>query len=91
MAKMPEMEPCPFCGGKADFVICDEEGNIHDAEYEKRPYSGLSFGIRHTVEDNPNCPIAAFGEDGGMVGTMLYRSRALAAKDWNKRYGEMTT
>ena len=85
-----DMAPCPFCGGRADFVICDEEGNIHEPEYEHDPYSGLSFGIRHTVEDNPDCPIAAFGDDGGMIGTILFNSRKEAAESWNTRYGEMT-
>jgi hypothetical protein len=86
-----EMSPCPFCGGTAGFTICDDEGNVRDPEYEDDPWSGLSFAIRHTVEDNPDCPIAAFEDDGGKVGTMLFGSRKAAAESWNTRYGELAT
>lgn len=34
---MKELKPCPFCGGKAVIQIRDEEGNLHDEEYEKNP------------------------------------------------------
>ena len=32
---MDKLKPCPFCGAKIKIVICDDEGNIHDTEYEK--------------------------------------------------------
>jgi hypothetical protein len=34
---------CPFCGGKVRILVCDDEGNVHDDDYENDPWSGLSF------------------------------------------------
>ena len=83
------LKPCPFCGGKAFFAVCDYEGNIHDEEgYESNPWSGLSFKIRHEVEKNEGCPIANFEEDGGTLGCYLYGTREDAAKAWNRRVNE---
>ena len=41
MSNYEELKPCPFCGGKAQLVISDDEGNLRDEEYEKNPRSGL--------------------------------------------------
>lgn len=48
--KKQELRPCPFCGGEAQIVCCDYEGNIHGDGYAKRPYSGLGYEIRHALE-----------------------------------------
>lgn len=86
---MTELKPCPFCGGKAILVPCDDEGNLHDAEYLKRPYSGIGYVIRHTHENNPNCPIAVYEVDGGIVGGVyIYNTMEDATKAWNRRVND---
>lgn len=73
-------------GGKAILVPCDDEGNLHDAEYLKRPYSGIGYMIRHTHENNPNCPIAVYEVDGGIVGGVyIYDTPEEATEAWNRR------
>lgn len=59
-----ELKLCPFCGGKAKIVCCDDEGNIkYNPEYEKSPWSGLGYRITHSHEENIDCPIAEYEED----------------------------
>lgn len=72
--------PCPFCGGEVSVVVLDDEGNIRDEEYERDPYSGLSYAVAH---DDPNgvCPIATY--DGPLP--WLYDSRDSVAHVWNRR------
>lgn len=84
--EMMIMEPCPFCGGSAKIVLCDDEGNLHDEDYALRPYSGVGFKIRHTHEENPQCPIARYEVDGGIVGGVyIYDTKEQAAEAWNRR------
>lgn len=33
---MDKLRPCPFCGGLAKIVLCDDEGNLHNEEIAKR-------------------------------------------------------
>lgn len=75
-----ELMPCPFCGGEVSVVVLDEEGNIRDEEYERDPYSGLSYAVAH---DDPNgaCPIATYDEPL----PWLYDSRDGVAHVWNRR------
>lgn len=75
-----ELMPCPFCGGEVSVVVLDDEGNIRDEEYERDPYSGLSYAVAH---DNPNgaCPIATYDEPL----PWLYDSRDGVAHVWNRR------
>ena len=80
-----KLKPCPFCGGKASLAVSDDEGNMRDEEYEKDPWSGLSYTIQHVEEDNDGCPIANF--KGEMVGTLLYDDREEATEAWNSRKG----
>lgn len=85
MAKY-ELKPCPFCGGKVSLVLCDDEGNLHDeASYRERPYSGLGFMLHHAYEENPGCPIASYGYDGGILGVYIYGMEERAAEAWNRR------
>lgn len=86
---MKELKPCPFCGGKAVIQIRDDEGNLHDEEYEKEPWSGLSYTIGHYHEDNENCPIAGYEiDEGQMGGVYLYDTRENAIEAWNRRVNE---
>jgi len=85
MSNIESLKPCPFCGGEADFGISDREGNSRDEEYEKDPWSGLSYTIEHVHEANSGCPIAQYECDGAMMGVYLYDSREEAAAAWNKR------
>ena len=78
-----ELKPCPFCGGKVKLLVMDDEFNIHDEEYAKRPFSGLQYGLSHAVEENEDCPIANF--DGEMLGNYGYETKQEAIEAWNRR------
>lgn len=81
-----ELRNCPFCGGKVSIVLCDDEGNLRDESYREDPYSGLGFMLRHTHEENPECPIASYECDGGILGGVyIYDTEEEAAEAWNKR------
>lgn len=82
---MPKLKPCPFCGGKVQIVCCDDEGNVHEDGYAKQPYSGLGYRIRHAHEDNEDCPIARYSEDGAIMGIYIYDSKEEAIEEWNRR------
>lgn len=83
---MERIKPCPFCGGKVEVVVCDDEGNRHTEEYEKDPWSGLGYMLSHS-EDNAigDCPIAQYA--GESVGILIYDSREEAIEAWNNRAG----
>lgn len=85
--KMDKLKPCPFCGGKVSIVLCDDEGNLHDEAYRERPYSGLGFMLHHAHEENPECPIASYECDGGILGGVyIYDTEEQAAEAWNRRF-----
>lgn len=87
---MFELKPCPFCGGKASFVLCDDEGNLHDEAYREHPYSGLGFMLHHAHEENPECPIARYECDGGILGGVyIYDTEEQAAEAWNRRAADV--
>ena len=80
------LKSCPFCGGKATIVCCDDEGNIHGDDYENDPWSGLGYQIRHSHEENEDCPIATYAVDGAIVGGVyIYDTREEAIEAWNRR------
>lgn len=81
-----ELKTCPFCGGNVRILVCDDEGNVHDDDYENDPWSGLSYGLAHDRRDMiDSCPIAKFDEDEEILGTYLYDTREEAIESWNKR------
>ena len=81
-----KLKPCPFCGGKVSLVLCDDEGNLHDEAYIEHPYSGLGFMLHHAHEENPECPIASYECDGGILGRVyIYDTEEQAAEAWNRR------
>lgn len=83
---MNNLKPCPFCGGNVSLVLCDDEGNLHDEAYREHPYSGLGFMLHHAHEENPECPIASYECDGGILGGVhIYETEEQAAEAWNKR------
>lgn len=80
------LKPCPFCGGKATIICCDDEGNIHGDDYENNQWSGLGYQIRHSHEENEDCPIARYAEDGAIMGGVyIYDTREEAIEAWNRR------
>lgn len=81
-----KLKPCPFCGGKVSLVLCDDEGNLHDEAYREHPYSGLGFMLHLAHEENPECPIASYECDGGILGGVyIYDTEEQAAEAWNRR------
>ncbi len=77
---------CPFCGGKVRILVCDDEGNIHNDEYENDPWSGLGYRLYHDIDDDPTgeCPIAG-NEGEGTMGVWIYDTREEAIETWNRR------
>ena len=42
--------------------------------------------LRHAHEENPECPIASYGCDGGILGGVyIYDTEEQAAEAWNRR------
>lgn len=78
-----DLKPCPFCGGKVKFLLLDDEFNVKNEEYAKDPWSGLQYGLYHSVTENEDCPIAT-GEEK-MLGMYGYDTQAEAAEAWNRR------
>lgn len=80
--------PCPFCGSEIRIVVCDDEGNIHEDDYENDPWSGLGYRLYHDIADfkDVNCPIAGH-EGSGEMGIWIYNTREDAIEAWNRRKG----
>lgn len=81
---------CPFCGGTVHIAVCDDEGNIHDEEYEKDPWSGLGYVLIHEEKDVPKtegCPIATYDDDNSKLGIYIYDTKEEARQVWNKTIG----
>ena len=86
MSETEKLKPCPFCGGVAKILVSDDEGNERNEEYEQDPWSGLSFRIAHTFDENEECPIATHEDE--MIGAYLYGKRENLIKSWNNRHSE---
>lgn len=89
---MDELKPCPFCGGIPDIGTFDDEGNSHiELEYEKEPWSGLTYGIIHddtnANDEDFDCPIAV-ADIGRPIGRFLYDTREEAIEAWNRRMND---
>lgn len=83
---MEEELKCPFCGGEVRILVSDDEGNIHDEDYEDDPWSGLGYQLAHDESDTiGECPIAKFDGDESSLGIHIYDTREEANAAWNKR------
>ena len=85
---MEEKLKCPFCGGEVRIVVCDDEGNVRDEEYEDDPWSGLRYGLMHEEADVPegeSCPIATHDGNDTLLGTYIFDTREEARDEWKKR------
>jgi hypothetical protein len=78
-----ELKSCPFCGGEADFILTDSEGNLRPESYLDEPWSGVGYLIDHNNEKNVDCPIANHPQE--CVGSFIYDSKQDAIKAWNTR------
>ena len=87
MIKDKRLLPCPFCGVVPEIAVCDDEGNIHDEEYVKDPWSGLHYKIVHHTEQPgaENCPIACYNDGFDDLGTQYYDSIDELLCAWNRR------
>lgn len=73
---------CPFCGEPVLICVCDDEGNLHELEYENDPYSGLGYVLVHWTE--VTCPIASF--DGETLGREIYDTIEEAVNAWTCKH-----
>lgn len=85
MDNTEKLKPCPFCGGKAFLIVCDDEGNFKNEDYEQDAWSGLWYMLGHELKDNEDCPIAVRTDGDENIGVTMYGSRAEAIEAWNKR------
>lgn len=85
--------PCPFCGGKPQIIICDDEGNIkrNPEEYIEDPWSGLSFAMIHPKDESNLCPVATEKDDDVVLGNYLFDSLDELIELWNKRFDNTPT
>lgn len=81
-----KLKPCPFCGSEIRVICTDDEGNLHDEDYERNPWSGLGYVLYHDITDvvDENCPIAKH-ECEGMMGIWIYDTKEEAIEAWNNR------
>lgn len=81
-----KLKPCPFCGAQIRIIICDDEGNNHNEEYENDPWSGLGYQLYHDIDDDSSesCPIARHRGEG-VMGVWIYDTREEATESWNRR------
>lgn len=70
---MNEFMMCPFCQQEKIFIgVHDDEGNYHGSigcEYEKDPWSGLSYALHH--EGWGDCLMCTDGENEIMGGVLF--------------------
>lgn len=77
-----KLKPCPFCGGNVNFLVLDDEFNVHPEDYEEDPWSGLQYGLNHD-DAKAGCPIAT--QDGELLGIYGWDTKEEAAEAWNYR------
>lgn len=84
-----KLKPCPFCGSDIRIICTDDEGNLHDEDYERNPWSGLGYKLYHDITDveDENCPIARH-EGEGEMGVWIYDTKEEAIEAWNKRISD---
>lgn len=69
---MPELKPCPFCGGEADYYTYEQEHDLYDSN---------TLGFLETYETTEHC--VGCEECLAMVGPFVTKKQAIKA--WNTR------
>ena len=79
---MPDLKPCPFCGGKATFLVSStfSRGVVRGWEFR---ISCTKCGVK-TAKTNYRCEVSL--QNGEIVAETDERPAAIKA--WNRRAGE---
>src|SRR5574344_1967436 len=88
MKKLRKMY-CPFCKEEVTLLVTDDEGNIHNQEYAKNPWSGLGYILYHPYRDGENmnpCPIKIHEYEP--LGSNIYDTPEEAVDFWYKTLGK---
>jgi len=82
---MITLNKCPCCGKAVVTIrVHDDEGNYQGelgCEYEKNPWSGLSYALHH--DGWGECLLATDG-DYEVMGGILFDTAEEAAEMWNR-------